>query len=219
MSGTDFDDLVDFFDAMAQTKWLRAIHDQLKNLSGDWSNKTVLDIGCGTGRLLERGITVASELIGVDLSKEMVEKSRLLLTDGVAKSTLFVGDAYQLPLEDNQVDVALSTCVMFLLPEPQKGLIEMARVVKTGGVAAMLNPSPVMCPESAVKYAELYHMSGFERESLLAWSNVSTKRHRYSDQELNKLLTGLEMTKVQHTSVLDGLATITVAVKESRQLF
>ncbi|WP_332690126.1 class I SAM-dependent methyltransferase [Halalkalibacter lacteus] len=213
MNGTDFDDLVDFFDAMTQTKWLSSIHDQLKVLSGIWSNKTILDIGCGTGRLLERGVSQASELIGIDLSKEMVEKSRELLERGPAKSSLLIGDAYRLPLENNKVDVALSTCVMFLLPEPKRGLGEMVRVVKHGGVIAMLNPSPEMCAESAAQYAEQHQFTGFERESLLAWSNVSTKRHRYSDAELHELLTELNMQKVQHTSVLDGLATITIAVK------
>ncbi|WP_332630729.1 class I SAM-dependent methyltransferase [Halalkalibacter flavus] len=211
MSGTDFDDLVDFFDKMAQTNWLSTIHDQLKDLSGRWRNKTILDIGCGTGRLLERGKEEARELIGIDLSHEMVEKSCSVLEGGRAKTRLLVGDAYSLPLREKQVDIAVSTCVMFLLPEPQKGLNEMVRVVKPAGVVAMLNPSPKMSPGEAASYANLVKMSGFERESLLAWSNVSTKRHRYSDEELNGLLMDLGLKNIRHTHVLDGLATITVA--------
>ncbi|MCL7746405.1 class I SAM-dependent methyltransferase [Halalkalibacter alkaliphilus] len=211
MSGTDFDDLVDFFDKMAQTNWLSTIHDQLKDLSGRWSNKTILDIGCGTGRLLERGKEEARELIGIDLSHEMVEKSRSVLEGGRAKTRVLVGDAYSLPLREKQIDVAVSTCVMFLLPEPQKGLNEMVRVVKPSGVVAMLNPSPKMSPDEAASYANLVKMSGFERESLFAWSNVSTKRHRYSDEELNGLLMEFGLKNIRHTHVLDGLATITVA--------
>ncbi|MFC0473113.1 class I SAM-dependent methyltransferase [Halalkalibacter kiskunsagensis] len=213
MSGPDFDDLVDFFDAMAQTKWLNTIHNQLKELTGSWRHKVILDIGCGTGRLLERGKIEASELIGIDLSQEMVEKSRSLLDGGTATSRLLVGDAYKLPLKENHVDVALSTCVMFLLPEPKKGLAEMIRVVKPAGVVAMLNPSPDMSPDSADQFAKLNQMSGFERESLLAWSNVSTKRHRYSDKELDELLTVLGISNIRHIPVLDRLATITIAIK------
>ncbi|KHF39839.1 class I SAM-dependent methyltransferase [Halalkalibacter okhensis] len=213
MRGTEFDDLVDFFDKMAQTNWLCTIHNQLKELSGRWSNKTILDIGCGTGRLLERGKEEARELVGIDLSQEMVEKSRSVLEGGKAKTRLLVGDAYSLPLRENQVDVAVSTCVMFLLPEPQKGLSEMVRVIKPAGVVAMLNPSPKMSPNEAASYANLVKMSGFERESLLAWSNVSTKRHRYSDEELNGLMLELGLKNIRHTHVLDGLATITVAEK------
>ncbi|MFC0558667.1 class I SAM-dependent methyltransferase [Halalkalibacter alkalisediminis] len=215
MTGTDFDNLVEYFDAMAQTNWLAAVHDQLKNLSGSWNNKKILDIGCGTGRLLERGKGEAIQLIGVDLSKEMIEKSKDLFahqTDST-ESLFEVADAYDLPLSANYVDVAISTCVMFLLPEPEKGLAEMRRVVKVGGVISMLNPSPKMSPETADQYAKKHDLSGFESESLLMWSNVSTKRHRYSNTDLNHVLTSLGMSKIQHTAVLDGLATITVAVK------
>ncbi|GAE24187.1 S-adenosylmethionine-dependent methyltransferase [Halalkalibacter wakoensis JCM 9140] len=211
MSGDDFDELVDFFDQMAQTRWLGAIHERLKTESGSWQEKTVLDIGCGTGRLLERGLKEAHELIGIDLSHEMVEKSRLLLERSGVNSKIMIGDAYNLPLKDQQVDVALSTCVMFLL----KGLTEMIRVVKPSGTITMLNPSPKMAPDTAADYATIYRMSGFERESLLAWSNVSTKRHRYSNEQLDHLLTELGASDIYHTSVLDGLATITTAVKKT----
>ncbi|GAE33889.1 class I SAM-dependent methyltransferase [Halalkalibacter akibai] len=215
MSGTDFDDLVDFFDRMAQTKWLGAIHDQLKALSGQWQDKIILDIGCGTGRLLERGLDEAQELIGIDLSAEMVEKSRTVVSNGksTTKSQFQTGDAYSLPIGNQTVDVALSTCVMFLLPEPAKGLAEMTRVLKNGGTVAMLNPSTKMNPKAAEQYAEQNNMTGFERESLLMWSNVSTKRHRYSNKELTELLTGLKMIRVIHTPVLNQMATITVAKK------
>jgi len=217
MTGTDFDNLVEFFDAMAQTKWLTGIHDLLKDLSGSWENKTILDVGCGTGRLLERGIGEANQLIGVDLSKEMVEKSKILF-DCSADTTEYsfqVADAYQLPFTDHFVDVALSTCVIFLLPEPGKGLDELNRVVKADGVIAMLNPSPRMEPDAAKEYADQHMLSGFERESLLKWSNVSTTRHRYSNTELDQILTGLGMSNVLHTAVLNGLATITVAKTNS----
>jgi len=213
MSGTDFDDLVDFFDKMAQTKWLGAVHDQLKHLSGSWVDRVVLDIGCGTGRLLERGKGEATELIGIDLSPQMIEKSRLLLENAVARTKMLVGDAYKLPIAEKSVDVALSTCVMFLLPEPQRGIAEMIRVVKPNGTLVMLNPSPKMSPEMAATYADSFEMRGFERDSLLAWSNVSTKRHRYSNAELDHLLRELGTRHVHHTHVLDGLATITVALK------
>ncbi|WP_227935754.1 class I SAM-dependent methyltransferase [Alkalihalobacillus deserti] len=214
MTGTDFDNLVDFFDAMAQTKWLTAIHDQLKDLSGSWEGKKVLDVGCGTGRLLERGIGEANQLIGIDLSIEMVEKSRSLLAQAFSTDSLVkVADAYDLPFNADYVDVALSTCVMFLLPEPEKGLAEIVRVLNSGGVIAMLNPALGMNPEAASQYAKLYSFSGFERESLLMWSDVSTKRHRYSNTDLDQLLTSMGLSNVQHTAVLNGLATITVAVK------
>lgn len=214
MTGTEFDDLVEFFDAMAQTKWLSAVHDQLKDLSGTWEGKAVLDVGCGTGRLLERGLNEANQLVGVDLSKEMVDKSRALLNIKSSTEVIVkVADAYHLPFPGNSVDIALSTCVMFLLPEPEKGLSEMKRVLKSNGVIAMLNPSPEMSPEAASQYADTNGLMGFERESLLKWSNVSTKRHRYANTDLDQVLTRLGMFRIQHKAVLEGLATITLATE------
>nr|WP_246880024.1 class I SAM-dependent methyltransferase [Bacillus suaedae] len=214
MSGNDFDSLVSFFDEMAQTNWLSTIHDQLKSLSGSWENKTVVDVGCGTGRLLYRGLEEANQLIGIDLSEQMVVAAEGLLRspEMKAKIEVVVGDAYNLPLKESSVDVALSTCVMFLLPEPEKGLIELKRVLCSNGVLAMLNPAPEMNPSRARAYANDHQINGFELESLLAWSNVSTKRHRYTNEELTKLLNTIGFTNIKHVQVLSGLATITIAL-------
>ncbi|ARK31060.1 class I SAM-dependent methyltransferase [Halalkalibacter krulwichiae] len=215
MSGTEFDNLVEFFDAMAQTKWLSAVHNQLKDLSGCWNNKTILDVGCGTGRLLERGINEAEFLHGIDLSEAMIKKCHSLFSQYKSKANyqFQVGDAYHLPLENERTDIALSTCVMFLLPQPEKGIMEMLRVLKKGGKVVMLNPSPNMSPKSALQYANNHQINGFEREALLKWSNVSTIRHRYYNEELTAILEQLKTSKIVHTPVLEGLATITLAEK------
>ena len=58
-------------------------------------------------------------------------------------------------------------------------------------------------------------MSGFEQTSLLKWSNVSTKRHRYTPEQLSEKLKGLGAKETKHIEVLDGLAIITVADRKS----
>jgi ubiquinone/menaquinone biosynthesis C-methylase UbiE len=212
MQGEEFNELVDFFDKMAQTKWLSAVHNQLKQLSGDWTDKKVLDVGCGTGRLLLRGAHEAGQLIGIDLSPKMIEagKQNFKTHHVENKATLQTGDAYNLPLEDNSVDVSLSTCVMFLLPEPEKGMQEMIRVTKTGGTVTMLNPSEIMDVQHAETYCQRHNIQGFEKETLLKWSNVSTLRHRYSGDQLTSLLKKQGAETVQHYEMLDGLALVTV---------
>ncbi|WP_232718714.1 class I SAM-dependent methyltransferase [Bacillus sp. FJAT-45037] len=215
MDGAEFDSLVSFFDGMARTVWLGQIHDELKNMSKTWENKKIVDIGCGTGRLLTRGIKEAKRLVGVDLSPQMIEAAMELFKQEQAseKSKFMIADAYKLPFSDDEFDVALSTCVMFLLPEPEKGINEMLRVTQSNGEIVMLNPNVAMNPERAVAYAELHKMSGFEKETLVKWSNVSTRRHRYTEEELTTLLTDLGAKQVIHRPVLDGLAMITLAKK------
>ncbi|WP_165995326.1 class I SAM-dependent methyltransferase [Bacillus sp. Cs-700] len=213
MQGEEFDSLVSFFDDMARTKWLGAVHDELKQASGSWTEKSILDVGCGTGRLLLRGVEEASMLTGVDLSSEMIKASKqnFFFLNRSNKSHFSEGDACNLAFEDDSFDLSLSTCVMFLLPEPEAGMKEMIRVTKKGGKVVMLNPSLQMDQMAAFKYAKKHDMSGFEQTSLLKWSNVSTKRHRYSPDQLSEKLKGLGAKETKHVEVLDGLAIITVA--------
>lgn len=213
MQGEEFDSLVSFFDDMARTKWLGAVHDELKQASGSWEEKSILDVGCGTGRLLLRGVEEARMLTGVDLSSEMVKASKqnFFFLNRSNKSHFSEGDACNLTFEDDTFDLSLSTCVMFLLPEPEAGMKEMLRVTKEGGRMVMLNPSLQMDQMAAFEYAKKHGMSGFEQTSLLKWSNVSTRRHRYTPEQLSEKLKGLGAKETKHVEVLDGLAIITVA--------
>lgn len=213
MSGEEFDDLVRFFDGMALTKWLGSVHDQLKQASDSWGNLRVLDVGCGTGRLLLRGVEEAQEVVGIDLSEGMIAKAKEIYDEkGFAhKGKFCVGDAYELPFQDDEFDMALSTCVLFLLPDPEKGMKEMVRVVKKGGKVAMLNPAERMSQEAASEYCIKHRITDFEQKTLLQWSNISTRRHRYNQGELTQFLQRHGATKVKHTEVLEGLALITIA--------
>ncbi|MDN4073502.1 class I SAM-dependent methyltransferase [Fictibacillus terranigra] len=215
MNGEEFDELVAFFDGMARTSWLGEVHDQLKEKTGSWKDKKVLDVGCGTGRLLLRGADEATQLTGVDLSSEMIKASaqNFFFHNRSEKGEFVVGDACDLPFTDDRFDVALSTCVMFLLPEPDKGIQEMIRVLGNGGVLGMLNPSSKMSQMEAFRFCKDHDISGFEQTAMLKWANVSTRRHRYTSDELTTLLQGLSMKEVTHYEVLDGLAIITTAKK------
>ncbi|MFG6497411.1 methyltransferase domain-containing protein [Fictibacillus sp. UD] len=216
MNGEEFDELVSFFDAMARTTWLKEIHDTLKETTGSWVDKEVLDVGCGTGRLLLRGAEEAKRLVGVDLSSEMVKASiqQFFYHELSGKSEFVVADAEDLPFKDETFDLALSTCVMFLLPDPANGIREVNRILKQDGMIAMLNPSEKMSQETAASYGKERGISGFERTALLKWSNVSTRRHRYTEDEMTALLQNLRFTEIKHKEVLGGLALITTAKKE-----
>ncbi|WP_238594617.1 class I SAM-dependent methyltransferase [Caenibacillus caldisaponilyticus] len=210
-----FDALVDFFDRMAQTAWLAALHRRLVSLTGDWGGKCVLDVGCGTGRLLLCGAAKTARMVGVDLSEKMVEKSREnARMAGFADTTAFyVGDAVSLPFEASAFDLVLSACVMFLLPEPEKGMREMLRVAKTKGQIAMLNPGERMTEEAAAAYIERHQLAAFEKEALQQWAKVAVRRHRYSESGLTALLNRMGAEGVIHYPAMDGLALITLAYK------
>ncbi|OIJ09840.1 SAM-dependent methyltransferase [Anaerobacillus arseniciselenatis] len=213
MDGEEFDQLVRFFDGMATTSWLSSIHLKLKQFIGSWEGKVVLDVGCGTGRFLLKGIDEAKQVIGIDLSQEMVKASEdLFLSQGCKnKSSFIVADACELPFSEGEFDITVSTCVLFLLPEPEVAMDEMIRVTKKDGVIAMLNPSLKMSQEEAKRYCEQHGITGFEQKTLLQWSKISTSRHRYSTDELSQYFTQKGAREIKNIELLDNLAIITVA--------
>ncbi|MEE9386176.1 MAG: class I SAM-dependent methyltransferase [Nannocystaceae bacterium] len=89
--------------------------------------KTVLEVGCGTGLILERVCGFASEARGIDVSPGMLEKAR--------ERGLEVGEgsATALPFKDASFDVAYSFKVLAHVPDFGLALREMARVVRPGG--------------------------------------------------------------------------------------
>ncbi|QOY34406.1 class I SAM-dependent methyltransferase [Anaerobacillus isosaccharinicus] len=213
MEGEDFDQLVRFFDGMATTNWLSSVHKQLKEATGIWKEKKVLDVGCGTGRFLLRGVKEASHVVGIDLSSEMIKACKQTFTSHEVdeKATFVVGDAYKLPFEDDEFDIAVSTCVLFLLPEPMIAMEEMIRVIKEDGMIAMLNPSLKMNQEEALRYCNDHGLTDFEQKTLLQWSTISTSRHTFSTDQLIDYFTESGAEKVTNIKVLNDLAIITIA--------
>ena len=92
----------------------------------------ILDIGCGTGRLLRRIATVwpAARLTGVDPADGMIRVARTL-TPGV---TFFVGQGEAVPLPDSSVDIAFSTVSFHHWQDQAAGVRDVARVLRPGGI-------------------------------------------------------------------------------------
>ena len=96
----------------------------------------VLEVGCGTGLILERLAQQCRTAKGVDLSEGMLDKARERGLD-VRQAT-----ATELPFDDESFDVACSFKVLAHVPDIGKALSEMARVTRRGGhvLAEFYNP-------------------------------------------------------------------------------
>ncbi|MGH7570793.1 MAG: class I SAM-dependent methyltransferase [Gemmatimonadota bacterium] len=92
----------------------------------------ILDVGCGTGALLEAVATrvPGARLVGVDLSPAMLAVARRKLGD---RASLVAGEAGRLPFPDHHFDLILSSSSLHYWPDPAAGLAETARVLKAGG--------------------------------------------------------------------------------------
>ena len=89
--------------------------------------KTLLEVGCGTGLILERVVEFAQRADGVDVSPGMVEHAR---RRGL---NVRVADATALPYDDAVFDVAFSFKVLAHVSKLEEALAEMLRVVRPGG--------------------------------------------------------------------------------------
>lgn len=100
---------------------------------------SVLDVGCGTGRLLRqaRAYWPAAQLIGVDPAPGMIAMAQRLTPD----ATFFAGTAEALPLEDASVDLALSTISFHHWQDQAAGIREIARVLRPGGCFLLVDMS------------------------------------------------------------------------------
>ncbi len=96
-----------------------------------------LDVGCGTGSLSSVILEHCNptKIFGIDPSEPQVAQARNQITD--ERTNFRLGDATALPFDDNDFDVAVSSYVLNYVPDKQKKMDEMARVVCPGGTVAV----------------------------------------------------------------------------------
>jgi ubiquinone/menaquinone biosynthesis C-methylase UbiE len=94
----------------------------------------LLDIGTGTGRVLELLAPRVSQGIGVDASKAMLALARSRLArPGFAHCSVRLADMYRLPLAEASFDIAVVQMVLHYAEDPPGVLAEVVRVLRPGG--------------------------------------------------------------------------------------
>ena len=95
-----------------------------------------IDVGCGNGAFTEQLIQrcAPAEAQGIDPSEAQLAFART--RPGAAGAVFLRGDAMALPFEDDRFDVAVMALVIHFVPDPAKGIGELTRVVRPGGLVA-----------------------------------------------------------------------------------
>jgi ArsR family transcriptional regulator len=97
--------------------------------------RDLLDIGTGTGRMLEILGPQVGHALGIDQSREMLAVARVNLERaGLANSIVRLGDMYQLPLADACFDAVVIHQVLHYADRPSAAIAEAARVLRPNGI-------------------------------------------------------------------------------------
>ena len=93
----------------------------------------VLDLCCGQGTLTSALVDQGHNVTGLDFSSEMLDRAK----SKVPGAILVLGDAQDLPFEDDSFDAVICNFGMMHIPDQPKALSEVARVLKPGGIFSM----------------------------------------------------------------------------------
>ncbi|WP_292459837.1 class I SAM-dependent methyltransferase [Methanothermococcus sp.] len=93
----------------------------------------ILDVGCGTGFLSLILAELGHEVVGIDLSEGMLSKAKKKADDLGLDIEFMIGDAENLPFENDSFDAVVNRHLLWTLPNPDKAVMEWGRVIKNGG--------------------------------------------------------------------------------------
>ncbi len=127
-----------------------------------------LDIGTGTGRILELFKERAERGMGIDLSREMLAVARARLEDaGCSQFQVRHGDMYHLPFGPSSVDAISIHQVLHYADEPAAAIREAARVLAPGGRLAVVDFAPHQLESLRDEHA--HRRLGFTHDEVAAW--------------------------------------------------
>jgi ubiquinone/menaquinone biosynthesis C-methylase UbiE len=123
----------------AWERQLRPAQDRLLEVAALRPGERVLDVACGTGLVsfpAAAAVGVSGAVLGTDLSERMVEiAATVAAARGVEHARFLRMDAETLDLPDGSFDVALCALGLMYVPDPDRALAEMVRVLVPGGRA------------------------------------------------------------------------------------
>lgn len=127
----------------------------------------LLDIGTGTGRMIELFGPRATQAIGIDRSSEMLRLARVKLEAAGIHSSLRQGDMYALPLADESADSVIIHQVLHYAHSPASAISEAARVLAPGGTLLVVDFAAHEREE--LRTTDAHIRLGFEDEVMAGW--------------------------------------------------
>jgi SAM-dependent methyltransferase len=193
--------------------------------------EVVLDLGSGGGFdcfLASEKVGAKGKVIGVDMTAEMLDKSRENARNGGYKNVEFrLGEIENLPVADNSMDVIISNCVINLSNNKKRVFEEAFRVLKPGGRLmvsdiVVLKDLPdfiresidayIGCVAGAMRkdeYLKAIRASGFEKVKVMS-EDTYPLNDFIDDPAAKVIMTDLKITPEQVNNISDSIASVKV---------
>ncbi|WP_093189516.1 metalloregulator ArsR/SmtB family transcription factor [Pseudovibrio sp. Tun.PSC04-5.I4] len=145
-----------------------AVEEAMRGIVGYKAFDTLLDLGTGTGRLLELFNDQYARGIGIDTSQNMLSVARANLDKaGLQKAQVRQGDIYALPIRPDTADLTVVHQVLHYLEEPFRAISEAARTLRPGGRLLLVDFAPHELEFLREKHA--HRRLGFSQEQVERW--------------------------------------------------
>lgn len=159
-----------------------ALTDCLNDVTAEWSLGRLLDIGTGTGKLLELFGPRAKSAVGIDLSSDMLRVARAAIErDGLDHCQVRQADMYQIPCDDGDFDTAVLHMVLHYSDDPVQALSEAARALSDDGRIVIVDFARHNLAELRAEHA--HRWPGFTDEQIWEWLADAG----FSDTEVTRL--------------------------------
>jgi ubiquinone/menaquinone biosynthesis C-methylase UbiE len=166
------------------------------------AGKAWLDVGTGPGLVARLAVEHGYDAVGLDRDSAMVSAARRVM----AHCRFEVGDVFE--LGQRRADVVSAASLLVLLPEPERALLAMWRILRPGGVLLAIETTPAMTPAAARKVRV---SSG--RTALALWARARNgraldaaifERAPAAAYERHLLLDGLVAAHILRKGAADG---------------
>ncbi len=175
-----FDHWAPSYDWLLPSVFYQAIHLRLLEYVQLSDSASVLDIGCGTGRLLNRLALTYPHLqgTGIDLSPEMLNQARLQNRYG-DRLRFLRGVSHTIPLDEEQFVAAFCTVSFLHYPDPQRVLTEIYRVLRPQGRFYLVDYTTPLSGLPQISVAKMQFYSAQERARIGEQAHLRCETHQH----------------------------------------
>ncbi|MCP5381307.1 MAG: metalloregulator ArsR/SmtB family transcription factor [Kordiimonadaceae bacterium] len=150
----------------------KLVEDYLLKISADMEINDLLDVGTGTGRMLELFAGRAAHGTGIDLSRDMLAIARSHLENKtISHMQVRQGDMYDLALKDECMDLVLFHQVLHFADDPLAAIKETSRILRPDGKVIIVDFLPHKLEKLREEYA--HRRLGFSNKEVTDWCKMT----------------------------------------------